>query len=50
MTIASRFDFGDVVLVPVFSTIEQGLVIRVLGHLSATDLQSLQGLLGNVIG
>jgi hypothetical protein len=25
-------------------------VIRVLGHLSATDLQSLQGLLGNVIG
>ncbi len=38
------------VLKPVFSTIEQGLVIRVLGHLSATDLQSLQGLLGNVIG
>jgi hypothetical protein len=28
------------VLKPVFSTIEQGLVIRVLGHLSATDLQS----------
>lgn len=38
------------VLKPVFSTIEQGLVIRVLGHLSGTDLQSLQGLLGNVIG
>jgi hypothetical protein len=31
------------VLKPVFSTIEQGIEIRVLGHLSATDLQSLQG-------
>lgn len=38
------------VLKPVFSTIEQGLVIRVMGHLSATDLQTLQKLLQSVIG
>jgi mRNA interferase MazF len=41
------------VLKPVFSTIEQGLVmrvIRVMGHLSAADLQTLQRLLRNVIG
>ena len=91
MTSVSRFDFGDVVLVPfpftdqsgakkrpavvvsiagyntnrkdivimaitshvlkpVFSTIEQGLVMRVIGHLSAADLQSLQRLLEKVTG
>jgi mRNA interferase MazF len=38
------------VLKPVFSTIEQGLVMRVIGHLSAADLQTLQRLLRNVIG
>lgn len=38
------------VLKPVFSTIEQGLVMRVMGHLSAADLQTLQRLLRNVIG
>jgi hypothetical protein len=38
------------VLKPVFSTIEQGPVIRVMGHLSAADLQTLQKLLRNVIG
>lgn len=38
------------VLKPVFCTIEQGLVIRVMGHLSAADLQTLQKLLRNVIG
>jgi len=38
------------VLKPVFSSIDQGLVIRVMGHLSAADLQTLQKLLRNVIG
>ena len=38
------------VLKPVFSTIEQGLVMRVIGHLSAADLQSLQRLLEKVTG
>lgn len=38
------------VLKPVFTTIEQGLVMRVMGHLSAADLQTLQRLLENVIG
>lgn len=37
-------------LKPVFSTIEQGLVMRVIGHLSAADLQTLQRLLENVLG
>jgi mRNA interferase MazF len=38
------------VLKPVLSTIEQGLVMRRMGHLSAADLQTLQRLLRNVIG
>jgi hypothetical protein len=38
------------VLKPVFSTIEQGLVLRVMGQLSAADLRTLQGLLRQVIG
>jgi len=38
------------VLKPVFSTIEQGIVLRVMGQLSAADLRTLQGLLRQVIG
>lgn len=38
------------VLKPVFATIEQGLVLRVLGRLSAADQKKLRGLIGNVIG
>jgi hypothetical protein len=38
------------VIKPFFSTIEQGLVMRGMGHLSAADLQTLQRLLRNVIG
>jgi len=38
------------VLKPVFSTIEQGLVLRVMGQLSAADLRTLHGLLRQVIG
>jgi len=38
------------VLKPVFSTIEQGLVMRVMGRLSAADVQTLQKLLEHVIG
>jgi len=38
------------VLKPVFSTIEQGLVLRVMGQHSAADLRTLQGLLRQVIG
>lgn len=37
-------------LKPVFSTVEQGLVVRVMGQLSAPDLQTLQRLLEKVIG
>lgn len=35
---------------PVLTTIEQGLVLRVMGHLSATDVRTLREALGNVIG
>ena len=35
---------------PVFSTIEQGLVQRVLGRLSAADQKALTGILGKVLG
>jgi mRNA interferase MazF len=38
------------VLKPVLSTIEQGLVVRVMGRFSNADLQSLQKLLASVIG
>ena len=38
------------VLKPVFSTIEQGLVMRVMGRLSAADSQTLRRLLASVIG
>ena len=35
---------------PVFITIEQGLVIRVLGQLSAADTQTLRRVVADVIG
>jgi mRNA interferase MazF len=38
------------VLKPVFTTIEQGLVLRVMGQLSAADNNKLRELLGQVIG
>lgn len=38
------------VLKPVFTTIEQGLVIRAMGTLSATDLHALRTLVAQVIG
>ncbi len=38
------------VLKPVFTTIEQGLALRVMGQLSAADIKSLRELLGEVIG
>jgi mRNA interferase MazF len=38
------------VLKPVFTTIEQGLVLRVMGHLSAADLKTLRGVLADGIG
>jgi mRNA interferase MazF len=38
------------VLKPVFTTIEQGLVLRVMGHLSAADIKTLRGIVADVIG
>ena len=38
------------VLKPVFTTIEQGLVVRTMGTLSATDLRTLREVIGQVIG
>ena len=38
------------VLKPVFTTIEQHLVIRVMGHLSANDIKALREVVGDVIG
>lgn len=38
------------VLKPVFTTIEQGLVLRVMGHLSAADIKTLREVVGDVIG
>jgi mRNA interferase MazF len=38
------------VLKPVFTTIEQGLVLRSMGTLSATDLGALRGAIAQVIG
>jgi hypothetical protein len=34
----------------VFTTIEQGLVIRVMGHLSVADIKTLREVVGDVIG
>lgn len=38
------------VLKPVFTTIKQGLVIRVMGRLSAADIKRLREVVGDVIG
>lgn len=38
------------VLEPVFTTIEQGLVLRVMGHLSAADIKTLCEVAADVIG
>ena len=38
------------VLKPVFTTIEQGLVVRTMGALSAVDLQTLRETIAQVIG
>ncbi len=38
------------VLKPVFTTIEQGLVIRVMGRLSAADIKTMREVLGDEIG
>lgn len=38
------------VLKPVLTTIEQGLLIRVMGHLSAADIKTLREVVANVIG
>lgn len=38
------------VLKPVFTTIEQRLVIRVMGHLSAVDIKTLREVVADVIG
>ena len=38
------------VLKPVFTTIEQGLAVRVMGHLSAADIKTLREVVGDVIG
>lgn len=38
------------VLKPVFATIEQGLVVRAMGKLSASDLHTLREAIAQVIG
>jgi mRNA interferase MazF len=38
------------VLKPVFTTIEQALVIRTMGTLALADLQTLREVVGNVMG
>ena len=38
------------VLKPIFTTIEQGLVIRTMGALSAADTKTLREVVGDVIG
>ena len=38
------------VLKPVFTTIEQGLVVRVLGKLAAADIKTLREVVADVIG
>lgn len=38
------------VLKPVFTTIEQGLVVRTMGKLSTADLKALREVIGEVIG
>lgn len=38
------------VLKPVFTTIAQGLVLRVMGHVSAADIKTLREIVRDVIG
>ena len=38
------------VLKPVFTTIEQGLVVRIMGTLTATDIKTLREIVADVIG
>ena len=38
------------VLKPVFTTIEQSLVLRVMGHPSAADIKTLREIVADVIG
>lgn len=38
------------VLKPVFTTIEQGLIVRVMGHLSEADIKTLHEVVIDVIG
>lgn len=38
------------VIKPVFTTIEQRLVLRIMGHLSAADGKTLREVVGHVIG
>ena len=38
------------VLKPVFTTIEQHLVLRVMGHLSAADIKTLREVIADVLG
>ena len=38
------------VLKPVFTTIEQGLVLRVMGHFSADDIKTLREVVASVLG
>ncbi len=38
------------VFTPVFTTIEQGLVLRVMGHLSVADIKTLREIVADVIG
>jgi mRNA interferase MazF len=38
------------VLKPVFTTIEQGLVLRLMGQLSVADIKTLREIVGDVIG
>ncbi len=38
------------VLKPVFSTVEQGLVVRAMGQLSVVDLKALREVVADVIG
>lgn len=38
------------VLKPVFTTIEQGLILRVMGNLSAADIKTLREVVADVIG
>ncbi len=38
------------VLKPVFTTIEQGLVLRVMGKLAAADVKALREVITDVIG